>query len=120
MSTAHTSSTATDGLMGNFNAFISPRSGRSPESKTVVDNVTGVVSKTWDLLKHTTATAVDFPIGVTEAGIAGLNNGIGLITQGIDKAIVQPIDTFRVAIFKLLNKPSSLFATAGASGGGHH
>ncbi|MSR67945.1 hypothetical protein EXS65_03945 [Candidatus Peribacteria bacterium] len=122
MSSAHTTSSATDGLMGKFNALISPRAGRSPESRTVVDNVSGIASKTWDLLKHTTATGVDLPLGIFEAGIAGVNNTIGLITQGVDKAIVQPMDSIRVSIFKLLNKPSTLFApaAAGAGGGGHH
>lgn len=91
------------GAYDTFNTLISPR--RGAQAPTILSNITGIAAKTASLVTHTLATAIDVPLGVTEASIAGVNNVVGLITTGIDKAIVTPIDDTRKGMFKLLSNP---------------
>lgn len=112
---SHDSSPTSGGPMDivkNINEVMSPR--QNATSTTVLHHTIQFGKKIWDLLKYTTATVVDAPLGLAEAAVATVNNSIGLLTTGVDKMIVQPMDWTRAKIFDVLNRPSSLFSTGGA------
>ena len=109
MSDHHATSAPTSGgfhPLETARALISPR--QNAEAKTIVHHLAETSGKIWDLLKLSTATVIDVPLGVSEAVIAGVNNTIGSLTTGVDIALVQPINKVRSKIFETLNHPSKL------------
>jgi hypothetical protein len=106
-----TSGAGLDVLWKKGNELMSPR--QNAASTTVLTHTLEFGKRIWELLKYTTATVVDAPLGLAEATIATVNNTIGLLTSGVDRMIVQPIDWTRAKVFDVLNHPSSLFTAGG-------
>lgn len=118
MSQSYASSAGSSGGFKPLEALSKLASPReNAKAPTIVQNVSGIVSTTWDLLKKVVSTTVDAPLALTEGSVAVVNNSIGLITQAIDKVFVQNVDAFRTRMSEVLNNPINILSgKSGATG----
>ena len=123
MSSAPSSNSGSgDGLLKKLTGWgsdlISPREHLHEPS--ALGAVKSAITHTRDAIMATLGATAQLPFAAAEIAVALPNNIIGVTTSGIDRYIVQPIDTLRSKVWELFWNPKKFFGGGGAQAAHGH